>query len=116
MTAVELAQIVGIFSIYSLFALKIFLAVNKERYSKETMAACTLWTAMYFYFLGFLRLLSFMELATSDALRVVSGWSSLIPLVAVIVHLFFMKGKQLTEENIKFDATEDAKRSNELQT
>ncbi len=102
MNQVEIAQIVGVVSILALFSLKFFIVIHTPSFKKSGRIAM-FWTVMYVFFLTALRLLNVFNLATQDQLRIISGWSTVIPLVAVIIHLFFFK--KLNEDEEPYDET-----------
>lgn len=90
MNIVKIAQTVGVVSILVLFILKFFIVVHTPSWKKSGRVAM-LWTTIYVFFLFILRVLSTYNLASLEQLRIISGFSSLIPLLAVIIHLFFKK-------------------------
>lgn len=87
MSIVYLAQLVGTITIFLLFALQFYVAVN-PRSSKKLLRVVILWTTIYILFLFTLRVLSLAHIGTLDQLRVISGFSSLIPFVAVVAHMW----------------------------
>ena len=95
MNIVWLAQLIGTLSIFVLFCLKFWIAVNPNT-TKKTLRIAILWTSIYVFFLFVLRLLSLFNLGTQDQRIIISGLTSLIPLTAVIVQLFIQK--KLDEE------------------
>lgn len=95
MNIVLIAQIVGVASIFLLFVLKFWIAIDK-RSSNQTLRTAILWTSIYIFFLFILRIFSIFNLATQDQLRVVGGFTSIIPLIAVICQLFLQK--KMTDE------------------
>lgn len=90
MSIVQIAQSIGVVSILLLFGIKFFIVIHTPSWQKTGRVAM-LWTTIYVFFLFILRVLSAYDLATLDQLRIISGFSSLIPLIAVITHLFFIK-------------------------
>ena len=92
---VYIAQLVGTISIFFLFCIKFWIAISPKS-TKRTLRIAVLWTTIYIFFLFILRLFSLIHLGTQDQLRIVSGYAALIPLVAVIIHLFLQK--KLDEE------------------
>lgn len=93
MNIVTIAQIIGVVSILLLFSLKFYIVVIDSAWHKSGRIAM-LWTCIYVFFLFFLRLFALFELATTSQLRVISGFTSLIPLIAVVVHLFLVKKQE----------------------
>ena len=87
MNIVQISQIVGVVAIFLLFSIKFYIAINKK-FSAETLRAAILWTTMYIFFLFILRLFSLLHIGTLDQLRVISGLSSVIPLLGVISQLY----------------------------
>lgn len=90
MNIVEIAQITGVVSIFALFSINFYITVLDYAWRKSGRVAM-LWTTVYIFFLFFLRGLSQINVGTTDQLRIISGFSSLIPLLAVVIHLFFTK-------------------------
>lgn len=90
MNDAQTAQTVGIISLLLLFGLEFFIVIHTPSFKKSGRIAM-LWTVIYVFFLTALRVISFYKLATVDQLRVISGYSTIIPLVAVVIHLFFTK-------------------------
>ena len=95
MNIVYLAQLTGVVAIFLLFSLKFWIAISPNS-SKKTLRVAILWTSIYIFFLFVLRLLSLFNIGTLDQLRVISGFTSLIPLLAVVIQLFL--NKKLDEE------------------
>lgn len=85
---VEVAGVVSVISIFLLFCLQFFISVHLPSFKKSGRIAL-FWSAIYILFLFSLRLFQFTNLATADQLRVLAGFSSLIPLLAVVIHLWF---------------------------
>ncbi len=91
------AQIIGTISIFILFCFKLWIAINPLS-SRHLLRMAILWTTVYIFFLFILRLLSLFNIGTLDGLRVVSGFSALIPLVAVMIHLYLDRKLERTIE------------------
>ena len=89
-TMVQVAQVVGTIAIFFLFCIKFWLAINPTT-TRKTLRVAILWTTVYIFFLFILRLFSLIHIGTIDQLRIVSSYASLIPLVAVIIHLVLEK-------------------------
>lgn len=87
---VKTAQITGTVAIFFLFCIKLYIVANPIAWAKSGRVA-SLWTIIYIFFLFILRLINLQGTADMDALRIVSGYSAIIPLVAVIAHLFLFK-------------------------
>lgn len=87
---VFIAQMTGVISVFLLFCLIFWLAIAPKT-TKRTLRVAILWTTIYFFFLFVLRLLSLLHIGTIDQLRIISGFTSIIPLVAVVVQLFLEK-------------------------
>lgn len=87
MNVETVAQIVGVVSIFLLFALKTYIVSSNQRFMRIGRPAM-LWTIVYIYFLFFIRLLSLIGIGTLSSLRIISGFASVIPLLGVLYHLF----------------------------
>lgn len=70
--------------------LNLWIGVSAEAYWKSGRVAL-LWTTIYVLFLFALRAMSLFEVGTQFQLRIISGYSSLIPLLGVSYHLFLVK-------------------------
>lgn len=90
MNIVDLAQIVGIISIFIIFCLKFYIAVVPSAFVRAGRAAI-LWFTIYVFFLFILRLFFILHIGTPDGLRIVSGFATLIPLLGIVFHLFIAK-------------------------
>ncbi len=90
MNIIYISQIIGTVSIFLLFVLNFYIAVNDKHFLRVGRVAI-LWTSIYVFFLFVLRLSNLLGIGTQDQLRVISGFSSLIPLLAVLSHLFLNK-------------------------
>lgn len=90
MTLVQAAQFIGVVGAFLLFCLQFVIAVV-EKYYKKAGRTTLLYTSIYIFFLFFLRLVSYTNLATQTELRVVSGFAILIPLIATVVQMFMNK-------------------------
>ncbi len=100
MTNVQIAQLVGLASALLLFALDGFIVIHSPSWRKTGRIA-SLWIVIYIFFLTVLRVISYYNLATMEQLRIISGWSTLIPLLAVVSHLFLAKKIIDGEKEIK---------------
>ena len=87
---VQSAQIVGTIAIFLLFCIKFWLAISPTT-TKKTLRVAILWTTIYIFFLFVIRFFSLLHIGTLDQLRIISGYTSLIPLTAITVHLFLQK-------------------------
>lgn len=87
---VYIAQIVGTISVLLLFVIKLVIVSNPILWAKSGRIA-SLWTIIYVFFLFVLRIFSLFHLADIDSLRLISGYSSLLPLLGVISHLFLFQ-------------------------
>lgn len=90
MNIVYTAQIIGIVSVFLLFCLKLYIISTPQAWVKSGRAA-DLWTSIYVFFLFALRAIQFTGLTTTDELRIISGFTAVIPLAGVIAHLFLLK-------------------------
>lgn len=99
MNIVQIAQIVGIIAIFLIFCLKFYIAVNTYAFLRAGRAAI-LWFTIYVFILFILRGLSIFHIATTDQLRIVSGFGTIIPLLGIVFHLFLSK-KIETGEKIR---------------
>lgn len=95
----EIAQTIGLVSIFLIFILKLYIAVVPSAFLRAGRAAI-LWFTIYVFFLFTIRFLSYFELATLTDLRIISGFSTLIPLIAIILHLFLGKRVEKSTEKI----------------
>lgn len=87
---VLVANIVGTVSIFLLFVMKFFIAINNHLFRKSGRVAI-LWTTIYVFFLFMLGLVRLLNIASQDELRIISGFTSVIPLIGVATHLFLNK-------------------------
>lgn len=83
-----IAQIIGTISILLLFIV-IFVIALSPKSSKEILRISIIWTAIYIFFLFILRLLLIISIGDRNQLSIISGFTSPIPLVAIIIHLLF---------------------------
>lgn len=90
MNIVLITQIIGAITIFILFCLDFWIAINPSS-TKKTLQISMLWTSIYFFFLFILRVLNLFHLGTLDQLRIISGVTSFIPLIAVVAQLFLQK-------------------------
>lgn len=90
MDIVELAQIVGTVTILLLFCLNFYIAIHARSYFKSGRVAL-LWTTIYVLFLFIVRFLSLLDIGTTNQLRIISGFTSLIPFLAVSIHLWLYR-------------------------
>lgn len=87
---VKLAQYIGVVSILVLFLFNFYIAVHIVSFRKSGRVAL-LWTTIYVLFLFCLRVIQLMNIATSEQLRIISGFTAVIPLVGVAYHLFLVR-------------------------
>ncbi len=87
MSTLEISRLIGTVSLFLLFAIKFYIAIRWTRFYRTGRIAI-LWTSMYIFFLFILRLLAAFNWGTIDSRTIIAGYSSLIPLLAVIIHLF----------------------------
>ncbi len=90
MNIVFYAQATGTVAIFLLYCLLFWLSIMPTT-TKRILRTAILWTTTYIFFLFVLRALNLLHLGTLDQLRIISGFSSVIPLLAIIVHLFLEK-------------------------
>lgn len=93
MSIVHISQIVGTAAIFILFCINFYIGIHEESFQRTGKVAI-LWTTIYFFFLFALRLFSLLGVGTMDELRVISGFASMIPLLAIVSHLFIFKKLQ----------------------
>ncbi len=86
----NLAQITGIVTIFLFACLSLNIAIVYKTYERAGRIAL-LWISIYILFLFLLRLFSLIGIGTVEQLRIVSGFSSLISLVALLIHLFMVR-------------------------
>ncbi len=86
MNIVQIAQITGIVSFLILITIKLYIVSDSKRFIRSGKTAMA-WTLIYFYFLIVLRILAFFNVGTLEQLRIVSGFSTLIPLLMVLFEL-----------------------------
>lgn len=87
---VYMAQVTGTIAIFIFFCLMFWISINPNS-TKKTSKVANFWASIYVFFLFILRLLNIHHLGTIDQLRIISGFTTLIPLIAVIVNLFLQK-------------------------
>lgn len=87
MNIILLAQIIGTLSLLLLFCINFYIGIDIELFYKAGRVAI-LWTTIFIFFLFFLRLLSLLHIGTMQQLQIISGFTSPIPLIAVIVQLY----------------------------
>lgn len=87
MNIVTIAQITGVITIFLLFCLKFYIAVSPKS-STKLLRVAILWTSIYIFFLFIIRAISLSGIATLDQLRVISGFASVIPFLAVLAQLW----------------------------
>jgi len=87
---VLIAQVTGTISIFILFCLEFYMGVHEKSFQKSGRVAL-LWTSIYIFFLFILRVFTIFNIGTLDQLRIISGFSALIPTFMVTVHLFLLK-------------------------
>jgi hypothetical protein len=86
----NIAQITGIISLLLLFMTKFILVVSDDT-GPSPLKTGVLWTSLYIFFLFVLRVCSYFDVGTMEQLRVISGFSSVIPITAVLVHLYLSR-------------------------
>lgn len=90
MDIVQISRIVG-FVIFTFFlCLKSWIWFDDDRFARSGRIA-GLWMLLYFYFLLLLRGLSLLGIGSQNELTILASWAIIIPLIAVIVHLFLYK-------------------------
>lgn len=91
--AAYVAQWVGTISILALFIIKLIIVSNNKAWAKSGRVA-VLWTTMYVFFLFVLRLVSITGAATTEELRIISGFSAVLPLLGVGSHLLLAESNE----------------------
>lgn len=86
----QIAQLVGAIALLVFFAIDFVIVIIPRLFDKFGRTA-SLWLLIYIFIILMVRVLSLIGAATLDQLRVISGFSALIPLVAVVVNLIFVK-------------------------
>lgn len=97
MNILIISQIIGTIAVFFLFIIQFWMSINETSFQKSGRVIL-LWTSTYIFFLFVLRVFTLFKIATLDDLRIVSGFSALIPLVAVIIHLLIVKKIEETPE------------------
>jgi hypothetical protein len=87
---VSIAQVTGTVAIFLLFCIKFYIAISPKS-TNRLLRIAILWTTVYIFFLFTLRLLSLFNIGTIDQLRIISGFAALIPLIAIIVHVWLSR-------------------------
>lgn len=116
----SIAQLTGTISIFLLCCIILYIIANTASWAKSGRVAA-LWLIIYIFFLFILRAINLLGIADQNSLRIISGFSGLIPLLGVCIHMFLFKqstpagditasieeAKQLIEEarQIKTEAT-----------
>lgn len=95
-----IAQYVGIVSIFIIFCLKFYIAVYTPAFIRAGRAAL-FWFSIYALFLFLLRFLQLLGVTDADTLRIISGFTTLIPLTAIIIHLLLSKRIEVGTEKIR---------------
>lgn len=95
MTLLEFSQIVGTAAIFLLFVIKFYIAVTLKHFLRSGRVAI-LWTTIYVFFLFVLRLLGLFGIGSIDDLRIISGFSAIIPLIGVLSHLYLSRNMDVT--------------------
>lgn len=90
MNILLIIQIIGVLSIFLLFALIFFMALNKK-VSSQSLRTVMLWTAIYIFFLFVLRFMLFLHIGTREQLTLISNLTSPIPIIIVLIQLFLEK-------------------------
>lgn len=85
-----IAQLIGTISFFILICIKLYIIASPSAWRKFGRVAAT-WFVVYFFFLFILRFISLLGVGTLDQLRIVSGFSTLIPLFGVIAHMILTK-------------------------
>jgi hypothetical protein len=83
-------QIIGTISLLLLFFIQFYMGINKSVFQKAGQTTL-LWTSIYIFFLVFLRLLTLVHIGTTEQLRIISGFTSIIPLFFTLIQLFFTR-------------------------
>jgi hypothetical protein len=113
MNIVDIAQITGIISFASLLALGYYLMFDNANWKKSGKIAF-FWVINFLSFLLMLRILSAFSLGTQDQLRIIAGFSSLIPLVAVLTQLFLTKKMDEEGERRVMEMADEKTRAEKL--
>lgn len=107
MTLVQTAQIIGTISILLLFCIKFYIAITiggSKALSAEQkvkhLIALILWTALYFLSLSVLRLFLLLGIGTIEQLRIVGGFSAVIPLGGVVFNLWIVRKLDGTQKDV----------------
>jgi len=95
MTLVEFSRWTGAYTLLLLFLIKLFIAINDEAFRRAGRVAI-LWTSIWALFLVILRFLSALDIGTMDQRTIVAGFTTLIPLLMTVLHLFYNKDTKYT--------------------
>jgi len=93
----DIAQIVGIIAFSIIIILKTIIAITIKKWKISierkinVLTAIILWVMIYFIFLLILRVFAFFSIGTVEQLRIISGFATVIPLIAVIYQLYLEK-------------------------
>lgn len=90
MNIVQISQIIGVVSILLLYLIDFYIVIHQPSFRKTGRIAL-FWTSVYVLFLFVLRAIQLTGIATQDVLRILAGLSTLIPLIAVVAHLWLNK-------------------------
>lgn len=90
MTIIYYSRLVGTIAIFLLYSIMFYIGLKVSLFRKVGRVAI-LWTTFYIFELFFLRLLSLIHIGTLDELTIISGFSALIPLIAVIIHIWLVR-------------------------
>lgn len=88
MNNVEIARIIGTFALILCFLIE-GLILSHENIWKKYGRASGIWIVVYVYFLIALRVMLIFHWGTQNQLSIVSGWTAIIPLVGIILHMIF---------------------------
>lgn len=99
MNILLISQYVGVISILLLFLIKFYIAVDKQAFQKAGRVAI-LWTSIYVFFLFVLRLIQITNIANSNQLRIISGFTTIIPLIATVIQLWFNNNEIKKQEGV----------------
>lgn len=90
MGIVQIFQIIAVVCSLLFFTLNVVIAIN-TRYFRKSGRVALMWSGLYMLYLSIVRLVSYLGIASIDELRVITAFSSLIPLLSTLIHLFVIK-------------------------
>lgn len=81
------SEIIGAIAVLLLFCLMFYISITPTTFNKVGRTVM-LWSAIYVFFLFFLRIILLLNLATTSQLRILSSFAAVIPLLFTLIQLF----------------------------